>query len=106
MAIASNASWKTTIPTGWVATSPIESATRCAEPSWQAPGGLVALVDLGAADLQAVAAGVDVDHRAVFQIAGQQLARDRVDKLLLDHAFQRPGAIDRVVAAIGQPVHG
>ena len=58
------------------------------------------------ADLEPVGPGGHTDHAPVLDLPGQQFPRDRVDQVLLDHAFQRAGAIDRVVAAVGDPGEG
>src|SRR4051812_27417132 len=90
------------------ATIPRPTSSACA-PAWpnaatSEPRPSPALVNLGAADHQAVLVGGDIDHRPVVQVAAEQLAGDGIDQFLLQDALQRPGPIDRVVAALGQPV--
>ena len=53
---------------------------------------------------EAVLVGVDADGVAVEEFAGEQLQGERVLDLLLDRPLQRPGAVDRVVALLHDPV--
>src|SRR6185312_7107371 len=46
----------------------------------------------------------DADRLAVGDLAPQHLLRQRVLQRALNHPFQRPGAIDRIVAGLGEPV--
>ena len=55
------------------------------------------------ADHQADVAGADMDRRPVGDAAFEDLLGQRVLQLALDHPLQRPRAVDRVVAGIGQP---
>lgn len=57
-------------------------------------------------DFEPVGPGRHPDHRPVLDLPGQQFPRDRVDQVFLDHAFERARAIDRVVAAVGDPGEG
>ena len=50
---------------------------------------------------EAVGAGVHLDHLAVVVVALEQLARDRVRDLPLDHPLERTGAEVGVVADAG-----
>ena len=50
------------------------------------------------AEVQPVGAVGDLDHRAVADLAEQDLFRQRVLQLLLDHPLQRARAIGRIVA--------
>ena len=49
-------------------------------------------------------ADADLHLRAVGDLAFQQQLRQRVLQPALDHALQRPRAIDRIVARIAEPV--
>ena len=42
-------------------------------------------------------------HRAVEDVAGEQLLRELIPQLLLDTRFSGPRPLDRVVAAGGKP---
>ena len=46
----------------------------------------------------------DLDGVAVVDVAFEQLRRQRVLQAALDHPLQRPRAVDRIVAAVGQPL--
>ena len=52
---------------------------------------------------QAVGAGGDLHQIAVADLAGENFLRQRILHLLLDDALQRPRAVGRVVALLGQP---
>src|SRR5690606_17842711 len=61
---------------------------------------------LGAAlaELEPVRRRLDADRVAGPEIAAQDPLRERVLELLLDRPLQRPRAVDRVVARLGEPV--
>src|SRR5579864_3033366 len=60
----------------------------------------------GLADDQAERAGGDPDRGAVGDFAFEDLLRQRVLQLALDHPLQRPRAVDRIVAGGAEPLAG
>src|SRR3546814_14251128 len=54
-------------------------------------------------DGEAVGAGGDADRVAVADLAVQNQAGQGVLQLALDDALQRAGAVDRIVALVGEP---
>ncbi len=59
--------------------------------------------DDGAVDQELALAGIDLDGRAVAHRAVEDQACERVLERPLDGALQGPGAIDRIVAGVGEP---
>ena len=53
-----------------------------------------------------IAGALHPDGVALVELALQQLERDRVLQLALDHPLERPGAVDRIVALRGQQLPG
>src|ERR1700730_16955295 len=61
--------------------------------------------DALAADDQLALLDGDLDGLAFLDTAFEDQRRQRVLQAALDHPLERPGAIDRIVAAVGQPLH-
>src|SRR6201996_955228 len=69
-----------------------------APPGLRSGGGLGA----GALEDEGAVGGVDADGVALDELALEDLQRQFVDQLLLDHPLQRPRAVDRVVAEVAE----
>ena len=57
---------------------------------------------LGLFEHEVAVAGLDPDRVALGELALEQLQREAVDELALDHPLQRPGAVDGVVAEVAE----
>ncbi len=60
--------------------------------------------DSRAVEHEPVAAGRDLHRLAVLDLAGQDELGERILHRFLDHAFERPRAVSRIVALVGEPI--